>query len=275
MRADILARDVAKKLSAVSDCADFEARCLLKEYCNLTLNDIYMQSDAREISTDRLNEAVNKRLQHIPLQYIIGKWEFMGNDFYVNENVLIPRPETEILCECLADKMRKDDIVYDLCAGSGCIAVSIAKMTPAHVYAIEKYPKTFEVLKKNIALHHAQSVTPVLCDITKTPAKDLPQADFILSNPPYIESAVVPSLQSEVLLEPLAALDGGEDGLLFYQAIQKNYVPLLKNGGYLALEIGEGQQNALLDIYGTLEYIQTIKDYSGIDRVVIFRKETL
>ncbi|MBR2591162.1 MAG: peptide chain release factor N(5)-glutamine methyltransferase [Clostridia bacterium] len=273
MRANLLARDVARELSCVSACAAFEARCMLKEYCGVTLEDIYLQKEIGDISLEPLKAAVKKRLEHIPLQYILGKWEFMGNDFYVDENVLIPRPETELLCECLADKMGEDSIVYDLCAGSGCIAVSIAKMTDAHVYAFEKYTNTFALLKKNIAYHNAEQVIPILCDITEAPPKDLPQADFILSNPPYIESALIPDLQSEVLAEPKAALDGGENGLLFYEAIAHNYVPLLKPGGWLALEMGEGQEAALLEIFNSLQHIQTLKDYSGIDRVMVFRKE--
>ena len=274
MRADVLEQEIAKRLEPVSDCARFEARCLLEHYAHISLSDIYLQKEV-EPHTAAIETAVQKRLSGIPLQYILGKWEFMGNAFFVDENVLIPRPETELLCECLLDKIGQESIIYDLCAGSGCIAVSVAKLTGATVYAVEKYPHTMEVLKKNIALHNLESVIPVLSDITEAPPRQLSQADVILSNPPYIERRILPSLQTEVQKEPVAALDGGEDGLNFYRAIAANYVPMLKEGGYLAVEIGEGQAAAVQTVFEMLQHTQTIADYNGIDRVMVFRKEQI
>lgn len=273
MRADVLAREVASRLEAVSDCSRFEAQCLLSHFCECSLSDIYCGKELQTENNTALWQAVDMRLAHQPLQYILGKWEFMGNDFYVNENVLIPRPETELLCECLADKMNPRSVVYDVCAGSGCIAVSVAKQSGAQVYALEKYEGALEVLRQNIALNQARSVQAVPCDITEPVALDLPAADMILSNPPYIESKTVAGLQQEVLKEPHTALDGGEDGLDFYRAIRQNILPLLKPGGYIAFEIGEGQAPSLRQIFSDLQLVDVLKDYSGIERVVILRKE--
>ena len=272
MRALSLTKEIAKQLEPVSDCAAFEARCLLEHFFSLSHNDIYLDKELGEPDLSALNEAVEKRLSYIPLQYILGEWEFMDSTFEVNENVLIPRPETELLCECLTEHIHKESVVYDLCAGSGCIAVSVAKATGAQVYAIEKYVGAFEVLKRNIEKNGADSVVPIQADITRKAPADLQAADIILSNPPYIESAVIPALQREVQCEPLTALDGGEDGLYFYRQIFKNYVLLLKSGGLIAMEIGEGQAESLKSIFDSLHFEKTVYDYNHIPRVVIFRK---
>lgn len=270
MNALHLYRQTVKKLEKVSDCADFEAKCLLENYFSLSLSDIYSQ---KEIKTDfsALDSAIDKRLDNFPLQYIIGKWEFMDSEFELNENVLIPRPETEILCECLAPEITPKSVVYDLCSGSGCVAISVQKLTGAKVYAFEKYDGAFEILERNIKLN-SSSVTAVKSDICKKPNFNIPKANFILSNPPYIKSEEISSLQKEVLNEPLTALDGGEDGYFFYRAINKNYLPLLNDNGFLAVEIGEGQQEEVIKIFSSLTHIKTIKDYNGIDRTVVFRK---
>ena len=273
MRALSLTKEIAKHLETVSDCAAFEARCLAQHYLGLSLSDIYLDKELGEPDLSALHGAVQKRLSHVPLQYILGEWAFMNGTFEVNENVLIPRPETELLCECLLEHMNQNSVVYDLCSGSGCVAVSVAGVTGAKVYALEKYSGAFEVLKRNIKKNGVSSVVPVQADVSKEVPNDLPTADIILSNPPYIESAVVPTLQSEVQCEPVTALDGGEDGLYFYRKIYGNYVPLLKPNGFIAMEIGEGQEEALKEIFSSLLYEKTIYDYNHIARVVIFRKE--
>ncbi|MBE6818283.1 MAG: peptide chain release factor N(5)-glutamine methyltransferase [Ruminococcaceae bacterium] len=273
MRAGELAKALTERLSSVSDCADFEAKCLLEHFCGLTLSDIYLDKEVEDVSDEALEAAVRQRLAHRPLQYILGKWEFMGNPFIVNENVLIPRPETELLVESLLDSIQQSSVVYDLCSGSGCVAISVAKLTGAKVYAVEKYPQALEVLQKNIVLNGAETVEVLQWDITQAPGADWKKADCILSNPPYIENAVVKTLQAEVLQEPYAALVGGDDGLDFYRAIAENFTDLLKPGGYLALEIGEGQEAAVKEIFCDLHHVRTRRDYNNIARIVIFGKE--
>ena len=273
MRALSLTKEIAKQLETVSECAAFEARCLAQHYLGLSLNDIYLDKELGEPDLSALHCAVQKRLSHVPLQYILGEWAFMNGTFEVDENVLIPRPETELLCECLSGQINRNSVVYDLCAGSGCVAVSVAAATGATVYALEKYDGAFEVLKRNIKKNGISSVVPVQADITKKAPEDLPLADVILSNPPYIESGLIPALQSEVQCEPVTALDGGEDGLYFYRKIYENYVPLLKPNGLIAVEIGEGQEEVLKQIFSSLHHEKTVYDYNRIARVVIFRKE--
>ncbi len=265
-----LYRQLTKRLEEVSDCAQFESKCLLEHFLSLSLSDIYSE---KEINDDlsELYIATEKRLNNIPLQYIVGKWEFMDCEFLLNKNVLIPRPETELLCECLADKITPESVVYDLCSGTGCVAISVQKLSGAKVYAFEKYDGAYEMLLKNITLNSC-AVIPVKFDICKKPDLDIEKSDFILSNPPYIRSEDIASLQKEVLNEPLTALDGGNDGYLFYRAINQNFMPLLKNGGYLAVEIGENQETEVINIFSSLNHIKTIKDYNGIKRVVVFRK---
>ena len=273
MRADLLARAIARQLEPVSDCAAFEAKCMVEHFCAAGIDDIYLQRELADVPSVRLQEAIQQRLQGIPLQYILGEWDFCGNTFYVNENVLIPRPETELLCECLADKMSPGTYVYDLCAGSGCIAISVAKATGAQVCAVEKYTGAFSVLQRNIQKHGAL-VQAKQWDITEAPDSSFAPADIILSNPPYIAKGELATLQREVQREPQTALDGGADGFDFYRAICRNFMPLLKPGGYAAFEIGEGQAEGLRQIFSAYRHIQTIKDYNGIERVVIFGKDS-
>ena len=270
MNSFVLYRQTAQKLEKVSDCAQFEAKCLLEHFFSLSISDIYSQ---KEVDSDLtlLDKAVEERLSNIPLQYIIGSWEFMDNEFLLNENVLIPRPETELLCECLVNKMTADSVVYDLCSGTGCVAISVEKLSCAKVYAFEKYDSALEILKKNIVLN-SSNVIALQHDICKKPTFDIPKADFILSNPPYVKSEEIASLQKEVLKEPVSALDGGEDGYDFYRAINSNFLSVLNDNGYLAVEIGENQEDEVIKIFSSLKHIQTVKDYNGIQRVIVFQK---
>lgn len=269
-----LYREVVKSLSKVSECADFEAKCLL-DYCyGIKPSDIYSKKEIHREEFVALKEAIGERLKHIPLQYIIGKWQFMDYEFIVDENVLIPRPETEILCECLENKIKAntESVVYDLCSGSGCIAVSVSKMCGAKVYAVEKYSGAFNLLKKNVELNGAEKVFPIQYDILNEPNESFEQADFILSNPPYVTKEEMEVLQPEVEKEPKTALFGGDDGLRFYRAIEKNWMKLLKSGGYIAFEIGDKQEEDLKIIFKKLIFVNTLEDYNGLKRVVIFKK---
>ena len=274
MRANELLKKISQSLVEVSECADFESRCLVSHFLGLSLNDIYLAKEIGSPDLSKLDEAVNKRKCNYPLQYIIGKWDFMGYEFLLNEDVLIPRPETELLCESLADLITSESVVYDLCSGTGCIGISIGLMSGAKVYCFEKYDGALAVLKRNISHNNANNVRALKCDILDAPDFEIEKADFIFSNPPYIESDVVPTLQKEVLKEPHTALDGGEDGLLFYRAIRDNFLNLLNPGGYLALEIGEGQEKDIIDIFSPLNHLKTVNDYNSIKRVVVFRKES-
>ena len=215
---------------------------------------------------------IEKLSNGVPLQHITHTQEFMKMDFFVNENVLIPRPDTEILVEEvieLAKKMEKPKIL-DLCTGSGAIAISIAKNVPtAEVTAIDISEKALEVAKKNarnLQVKVKFKKSNLFSNIGKT------KFDIIVSNPPYIKKADIKLLSSEVQKEPEIALDGGYDGLDFYRKIANQAIDYLKFESYLCFEIGFDQQEDVIEIIkDTKHYNDTYckKDLFGNDRIII------
>jgi len=215
---------------------------------------------------------IEKLSNGVPLQHITHTQEFMKMDFFVNENVLIPRPDTEILVEEvieLAKKMDKPKIL-DLCTGSGAIAISIARNVPtAEVTAIDISEKALEVAKKNARNLQAKvkfKKSNLFSNIGKT------KFDIIVSNPPYIKKADIKLLSSEVQKEPEIALDGGYDGLDFYRKIANQAIDYLKFESYLCFEIGFDQQEDVIEIIkDTKHYNDTYckKDLFGNDRIII------
>lgn len=215
---------------------------------------------------------IEKLTKGVPLQHITHHQEFMKMDFYVNENVLIPRPDTEILVEetiKIAENMSKPKIL-DLCTGSGAIAISIAKNLPeAEVYAIDISTKALEVAKKN-----AENLGAKVKFITSNLFSKLSKMkfDIIVSNPPYIKKGYIKHLSQEVQKEPQLALDGGDDGLDFYRKITKQAINFLKLGSYLCFEIGYDQKDDVIDIINEQSnYSNTYckKDLCGNDRVIV------
>ncbi len=212
-----------------------------------------------------------------PLQYLLGHWGFYGLDFMVGPGVLIPQPDTEVLVETALELIKHSHlhcpVVYDLCSGSGCIAVTIGKQIPqSKVYALELSDQAFQYLKKNIKKNAAANVTPLHQNVL-TP-NGLPSADLILSNPPYIPTGDLAGLPSDVRQEPVMALDGGADGLSFYKEILRLYFNLLKPGGWLAVEIGYNQGTKVAQLFQNNHYckIQMRKDFGGNNRVVFGQK---
>ena len=212
-----------------------------------------------------------------PIQYITNEQEFMKINFYVNENVLIPQPDTEILVENAIERIKnyeKETIdVLDLCTGSGAIAVSIKKYTEnigkkVNVFASDISQKALEVAKKN-AKENGTNIEFILSDLFASIKKTF---DVIVSNPPYIASSVIGSLSKEVQREPNLALDGGIDGLEFYKNIAKDGYKYLNVDGCLILEIGYDQKMQVMDLFkncGMYEKIDCKKDLSGNDRMVV------
>ena len=253
---------------------DFDARCLLEFVLNLNPTQ-YLLNRSEEVDSvcaEKFLSLVERRSNGEPLQYILGKWEFMGLPFYVGEGVLIPRPETEMLVEYALDflKDKKNPVVIDLCSGSGCIAISVAKHLPnAKVYAVEKSDLAFPYLKKNIWLNCVFNVSAVHGDIfDRTLLSDI-KPDLILSNPPYIRSPEIASLQSEVRNEPSMALDGGEDGLVFYREIANGWLDRLGTGGAIAVECGEDQTEDIIRMFSEkTQYAEAFNDLSGLPRMV-------
>lgn len=246
----MLKEDVEKLLKENGiENARFEAKELHNAFCG-----------------EELKTAIKRRIDGEPLQYILGEWEFYSLPFIVGEGVLIPRPETELLVDLALEEIKEGSKVIDLCSGSGAIAIAIAKNSKATVCALEKYEKAFSFLEKNVALNNAK-VKLIKEDLFEFLPQD--KFDIIISNPPYIKTAVLDSLQKEVKREPMSALDGGEDGLIFYRHIAK-LSKCLNSGGKIMVEIGFDQAEAVQEIFKQNGLIPKVyKDLSGVQRVII------
>ena len=267
-----------KRLSAKDGdhAARSEARCLFEELFGLTRLKMYEQA-SRELSEEdekKLLDAVEKRIQGVPLQYITGSWSFMGRNYLVDEGVLIPRDDTETAVVTFLERIKGRNVsrIADLCSGSGIIAITLAARLPScSVTAIEKEEAAFAYLEKNISLNGAENVVPVRGDIFVC-HKDIEDGslDAIVSNPPYISTAELAELQTEVRFEPETALDGGEDGLDFYRCIAGKWLAKLKNGGIIVLEAGESQAEAVSSLLKSngVDDIRVTKDIQGLDRVI-------
>ncbi len=220
-------------------------------------------------------ELIARRSANEPLQYILGSQLFLGNSFSVGEGVLIPRPETEdlvLLCISRIGKMPKP-IVFDLCAGSGCIGISIARLCEnADVYLFEKYSEALHFLNENVPADMGGRIHVVKADLFTFDVRELPAPDVIVSNPPYIPERSLGTLQQEVLREPMSALNGGADGLAFYREIAGRWMPLLKNGGFAAFECGEDQCGPIGDFMCRFGKIETFADRFGSKRFLAVQK---
>ncbi len=223
--------------------------------------------------SEKILAAAEKRASGYPLQYIIGNWEFYGRKFLCGEGVLIPRPETELLCDFVLkyySRARAPKVV-DLCSGTGCIAITIAKeLSGSDVTAVELYDEAFFYLEHNNMMH-GNPVSTVKGDALEP----FGMFDCIVSNPPYITENEMKELQTEVTFEPETALFGGVDGLDFYRGIAEKWFEHLTDGGVLAFEIGDTQGEAVRSILEHRGYknVEIIRDYEHRDRVVIGIKE--
>lgn len=217
----------------------------------------------RELSDEEfstISKMIERRAKGEPVQYILGHWYFMGRKYFVDYGVLIPRDDTEVLVrECMTFFDKNDSpAILDLCSGSGIIAVTLKKhFQNAKVTAVEKSDIAYSFLTKNCDENDADinCINGDLYDVHADFADN--SLDLIVSNPPYIITDEIKTLQSEVQKEPVLALDGGKDGYDFYRGIIKLYAKKLKNGGKIAFEIGEGQY----------EYIKELLENSGFSSV--------
>lgn len=221
----------------------------------------------------RYDNVIKQRAAHKPLQQITGRAYFMGYEFFVDENVLIPRFDTEVLVsECLK-YIKKDDEILDMCTGSGCIIHSLMLLSEAKSgVGVDKSELALKVAAKNGELLKSDKVELINSDLFDK--VECHEYDMIVSNPPYIKTAVIEGLEAEVKeYEPMMALDGYEDGLFFYRRITENAAKYLKSEGYLCYEIGYDQGSQVADIMKTNNFydINIIKDLAGLDRVVTGR----
>ncbi len=230
----------------------------------------------------RFCELLNRRVRHEPTAYLIGNREFMSLSFFVAPGILIPRPDTETLVEFVLETYHKesDITILDLCTGSGAIAVSLGYYLPkSHVTGIDINPLCVATAQKNAEQNGvSQRVLFKLSDVLALP-QTYECYDCIVSNPPYIPTDVLKTLEPDVQdYEPRLALDGGDDGLLFYRHIVNMAPRFLKPGGWLALETGHDQGQIVADLMrpsNMFENIHIRQDLAGIDRVVCGQKKIL
>lgn len=259
-----------------TECGDFETMCIFNDILGFTKSQILLNSQpVTSFHQEKINDVINRRKNGEPLQYILGKWDFYDLSFSVGDGVLIPRPETEILVDFALEKLKDiyNPVVYDLCSGSGCIGLTIAKhLKDAKVYLLEKEENALKYLLKNKEDLKLDNVTVINDDLFTVDLSLFPECDLIVSNPPYIMSNEISKLQKEVLFEPLTALDGGTDGYDFYRCLADRWSGKVKKGGYIALECGEEQSKYIIKLFNG-KYIESnvIFDFNNIDRVVTFR----
>lgn len=266
-----------KEILADSKTEDetFEALCLFEKVTGFDRLGIISHGD-EQITDEKLSELlslVRRRCKHEPLQYLLESWSFCGFDFCVGKGVLIPRDDTEVVVNLCIDylKNRKSKKVIDLCAGSGAISVALEKLAGADVTALELSNDAFEFLEKNIKLNNS-NVKAVKGDVFKDYCDFEDNSfDLIVSNPPYIKSDDIQTLQAEVQQEPRLALDGGKSGYDFYKAIIKNWISKLRHGGALAFELGENQSDYVSKLMKSqgFENICTSLDLGGVQRAII------
>lgn len=251
-----------------------EMRILAEETLGLSRTQMMVYPE-REILSEQ-QKLLDERIQQLkagrPIQYILGKWEFMGHTFLVGDGVLIPREDTAAATELAGEflKQKKDALFADLGSGSGCIAVTLALEHDVQGFAVERSAQAFCYLKKNI-VQAGGKVFPVLGDMfSREVLERLPQLDLIISNPPYITSKEMQQLDRNVRYEPHEALFGGEDGLYYYHRITEVYRNKLKDGGLLVFEVGFQQADAVLEILKNAGFHSPCekKDFNGIRRAV-------
>ncbi len=256
------------KLNGISSEQQLEAKLIVAHLIGVEPNKLALSD--KTLNHQDIDQIINRRKEGEPLQYIFGKWWFYKSEFLVGKGVLIPRQDTELLVEEALNliKDKKAPKVCDLCSGSGCIAISIAKDRPdAYVLAVEKYSEAYAWLLKNIEKNGAKNVTPQLADALVSNGE---QFDLIVSNPPYIPTVEKETLSKEVLNEPHTALFGGEDGLYFYREISRVWKNSLNKGGYLAFEVGIKEADLVAQILTDNGYknIGIKNDLLGVQRVV-------
>lgn len=267
-------RDVLMK-AGIEEAA-WDARLLLEHVCGTDRNYLLVHGD-KEVDSDKeasYLQMIDMRAKRIPLQHITGVQNFMGLDFKVNEHVLIPRQDTEILVEEILRQMSDSSRILDMCTGSGCILISLLHYNNwCEGVGVDLSESALEVANENAsALLGNKSPQPVYKFIRSDLFENVEgKYDIIVSNPPYIRSEVIETLMPEVKEhEPRMALDGSEDGLYFYRKITDLGKEYLKRGGMLYYEIGHDQGEEVSEIMRAAGFsdVQIVKDYAGLDRVV-------
>ena len=258
-----------------------EARILVACAAGKSVNELLR--DLSLYTTPQVEQVVTdytaRRLKGEPVAYITGLWEFYGLPIRVTPDVLIPRPETELLVDIAKEVLtgyKMDARVLDLCCGSGCITCAIGHEMPAtKLAAVDLSASALEVCRSNLSLNRLSSRVIVMqADATSSPPLGIGTFDLIVSNPPYVQSAEIQTLDASVKdYEPIWALDGGADGLRFYKSIIKYWKSLLRKDGVLIFEVGEGQADDVADMLmaAGFDSCSVRKDARGVERAVFGR----
>jgi len=278
-------KDISRILASHNiDSPDKEAEIILRSVLGMRLSDLYRDNPA--LSCDQLSEIeriISRRSDREPLQYIIGHVDFMGLKVLVGKGVLTPRPETELMAEIAVKAVgalhATPLLILDLCTGSGCLALALAKEFPdAEVYGVDISDIALSYAKKNAELNNIGNVTFLRGSLFEPligRGHPAPAFDLIISNPPYIKTADMRDLQPEIKdWEPLNALDGGADGLDYYTAIIPAAREFMKENGILMMELGVDCADVAREMLQESGYsdVELIKDYSGIERIAAGRR---
>ena len=253
--------------------ANLIARILLQFTLKLNRSEISLKEEQEVKKEDekKYKEAKEKIVEGVPLQYITNTQEFYSLNFYVNENVLIPQPDTEILVEEVINVAKKENKtkILDMCTGSGCIGITLAYyLKNAKITASDISKKALEITKRNSKQNKVE-IKLVESDLFKNIEEKF---DIIVTNPPYIETNVIKSLSKQVQSEPIIALDGGKDGLFFYRKLLEEAPKYLEKDGYLCMEIGYDQKEKVIELAKRTEAFSKIEakqDLAGNDRIII------
>jgi release factor glutamine methyltransferase len=260
-----------------------EAELVFIEILNCNRASLYLDKNLRwdKGKSTAVSRVIKRRISGEPLQYIFGKTEFMGLEFKVTPDVLIPRQETEILVEEVIKFVESlepavcNTEVLDMGTGSGCIAVSLAKFLPRiKMHAVDISREALKVAQDNARANNVK-VNFILSDLFNSCALKPNGYDIIVTNPPYIRSAEIDNLEAGVKCEPAIALDGGKDGLDFYRRIIRDAPGYLRENGLLVMEIGFNQIDAVKNIFMdslNLKIIKVVKDYGRIERIIVAKK---
>ena len=263
---------IIAELETISDSPAFEANEIIIFATDLDRSGIlYKQNE--ELSSGQLKiikKCLTKRKKGVPLQYILGEWEFYSLPFKVGKGVLIPRADSELLVDLVIEDIPHDNNItlLDLCSGSGALGIAVAKNCPnVRATLVEKSRRAFGYLRQNVELN-AANLTAIRADIFKWKPKT--PADIVICNPPYITKLEMLTLQKEVKKEPVTALFGGTDGLKFYRLLCEMAGEFLKKGGKMFVEIGYKQADDVKKLFENsgFEQVEVFKDFGGNDRVV-------
>lgn len=244
---------------------------IIAEVLGVKRTDLTLIEEVDETTVVLIKEKCAMRLNNIPVDKIFQKAYFYGLEFKVNNNVLSPRPESELLVETAIKYIKENNYktALDICTGSGCLAISVKKNVDIDIVASDVSQKALTVAKEN-AKNNNVDIKFIKSNMFEKIENSF---DIIISNPPYIDTDEIDELEDEVVgNDPHIALDGGEMGLKFYNIIHDNLRKHLNDNGMIVMEIGEDQKDLIVSLFNDFNFLECLKDYSGNDRVIVFKK---